>query len=81
MDEQEIRKRKYRRLRSNLKSIKGQLNDLQLEFDSLNSFISKSIFIENKVVDEELFSKARNTMNEVSNELSSVVLPMVNSKC
>lgn len=81
ISEEERRRRKYRKLRSHLKEIQTELSDLQMEFASLNAYLKKSLLIDNRAVDEELLTKIKNTTNDVQNELSNTVIPMVSGKC
>lgn len=81
ISERERRRRKYRKLRSHLRGIQTELSDLQMDFDSLIGFMKKSLLIDNQLVDEEILSRIENTTNDVQNELSNTVIPMVSNKC
>lgn len=79
MDE-ELMKVKYRQLKNQLTEIKEELELLKDDYNDLNGTIKETLLIDDKIVEEDLFISISNDTDKVLNELTNVVIPIINSK-
>ncbi|MBO5138553.1 MAG: hypothetical protein J6B89_02820 [Bacilli bacterium] len=79
MDDLVLRE-KYLDLQSRLYDIKDKLNNLMCDYDSLSSTVKGAVLIEGRVVFEDDFSFILSSSNEVLEEITNVLIPIVNSK-
>ena len=71
---------KYRILNNKLVIIKNKLEILEEEYNDLNRIIKETLLIDDKLIEEDRFSSIINDNQKILNELTNVVIPMVNSK-
>ncbi len=81
MNESYLRKIKYQNLRKNLSIIKNKMNLLSLSIHELESLLTQTLFVDQKIVEEERFQTIKKDIRSINHELNTVVLPMVNDKC
>lgn len=81
MNEAYLRKIKYQNLRKNLSNIKNKMNQLSLSIHELESLLTQTLFVDQKIVEEEEFQTIKKDIRSINHELNTVVLPMVNDKC
>ena len=71
---------KYKVLRINLSKLAEELVLLNEVHDDVNLSIKQLLLIDNRIVMEDLFSEVRVINNNIQNEISTVVIPMIDSK-
>lgn len=71
---------KYKILRVNLSKLAEELVLLNEIHDEVNLNIKKLLLIDNKIIMEDLFSEVRVINNNIQNEISTVVIPIIDSK-
>lgn len=71
---------KYKVLRINLSKLAEELILLNEVHDDVNLSIKQLLLIDNRIVMEDLFSEVRVINNNIQNEISTVVIPMIDSK-
>lgn len=71
---------KYKVLRINLSKLAEELILLNEVHDDVNLSIKQLLLIDNRIVMEDLFSEVRVINNKIQNEISTVVIPMIDSK-
>ena len=71
---------KYKILRINLSKLVEELILLNEVHDDVNLSIKQLLLIDNRIVMEDLFSEVRVINNNIQNEISTVVIPMIDSK-
>ena len=71
---------KYKVLRINLSKLAEELILLNEVHDDVNLSIKQLLLIDNRIVMEDLFSEVRVINNNIQNEMSTVVIPMIDSK-
>lgn len=81
MNEEMILKMKYRNLRRNVINIRNKVNNLQSLSNDLESIMKQTLYIDNHIVLEDTFKKVKKDIQNINNELSSRVIPMINNKC
>ncbi len=81
MEEELILKQKYQALRKKVNTIKNQINELQGVCDEVASSMQKCLLLDEKIVDAEILTNVKNDINKIYNELTSSIIPKINSKC
>ena len=76
--QEELLKIKYRNLRNNLYSIKVKLADINYSFDTLYNSIISNITIDKKIPNEDAFMDIKESIKNVSEEMSGSLLSYVN---
>ena len=71
---------KYKVLRINLSKLAEELILLNEVHDDVNLSIKQLLLIDNRIVMDDLFSEVRVINNNIQNEISTVVIPMIDSK-
>ena len=71
---------KYKVLRIDLSKLAEELILLNEVHDDVNLSIKQLLLIDNRIVMEDLFSEVRVINNNIQNEISTVVIPMIDSK-
>lgn len=75
-----ILKEKYLNLQSNLYDIRIKLTSLIEDYDLLKSSVKNALLIDDKIVEEELFSLISKELGNVFTELTDNVIPSINNK-
>ena len=76
----EILKVKYRDLYNKLKEIKEELELLKDEYNDLYGIVKQGLLINDKVIEEGTLISISNNQEEILNELTNVLIPIVTSK-
>ena len=76
----EILKVKYRDLYNKLKEIKEELELLKDEYNDLYGIVKQGLLINDKVIEEDTLISISNNQEEILNELTNVLIPIVTSK-
>lgn len=81
MDEELIRKKRYRALRRQLNSLKNAVSELQSTSDDVKSKIKQSLLVDGKILEENLYDNVKKDVDSIYDELANTVIPMVSNKC
>ena len=73
-------RQKYRILRINLGKLVDKLIILNDVHDDVNLIIKELLLIDDKITMEDMFSSIKFVNNEVMNEISTIVIPIVDNK-
>ena len=76
----EMLRQKYRILRINLGKLVDKLIILNDVHDDVNLIIKELLLIDDKITMEDMFSSIKFVNNEVMNEISTIVIPIVDNK-
>ena len=76
----EMLRQKYRILRINLGKLVDKLIILNDVHDDVNLIIKELLLIDDKITMEDMFSYIKFVNNEVMNEISTIVIPIVDNK-
>lgn len=63
-----------------LYNIDTKLEELKIELNELKSLMKETLLIDNKIVEEDLFESVIVDVENISNELNNVVIPLLNNR-
>ena len=63
-----------------LYNIDNKLEELKLELNELKSLMKETLLIDDKIVEEDLFESVIVDVENISNELNNVVIPLLNNR-
>ena len=73
MDEEELKRKKYRALNRRLKQIKQELSTARDIENQINNIAESTLKIDKKVVEDETFKNLKNNHQKVLNSISSTI--------
>ncbi len=77
---EEEKREKYKRIRSKIRIICAQIDDLSAEVSSLESALNTNFTIQNKGVEQEKIEKINSLSTKANESLRNVVLPSLYKK-
>ncbi|HIR49082.1 MAG TPA: hypothetical protein IAB35_03800 [Candidatus Faecimonas gallistercoris] len=75
----EIIKQKYQRLEYDIKKIKMQLKEINIDYEELLSLMRDNMSIDNKIIEEERLIEVKETQTNIYNEIEMILIPQINS--
>ena len=75
----EIIKQKYQRLEYDIKKIKMQLIEINIDYEELLSLMRDNMSIDNKIIEEERLIEVKETQTNIYNEIEMILIPQINS--
>ena len=73
-------KAKYQYLKKRLYEIKNNLDELGNSYNDLEIMIKKNIEIDNEMPERNQLNNLQKNQKNISNEISSIIIPMINNK-
>lgn len=71
---------KYQYLRTKLYEIKNDLNELDNSYNDLEVTLKKNIKINNDIPERNELNAIQQSQKNINNEISSIIIPMINGK-
>lgn len=71
---------KYQYLRTKLYEIKNDLNELDNSYNDLEVTLKKNIEINNDIPERNELNAIQQSQKNINNEISSIIIPMINGK-
>ena len=71
---------KYQYLRTKLYEIKNELNELDNSYNDLEVTLKKNIKINNDIPERNELNAIQQSQKNINNEISSIIIPMINGK-
>ena len=75
-----VTKIKYQYLRTKLYEIKNDLNELDNSYNDLEVTLKKNIKINNDIPERNELNAIQQSQKNINNEISSIIIPMINGK-
>lgn len=80
MDEETLRKQRYRNLLYSVNSIYNEMTKLNTELNTLNNYLKENFIIDNEYICQSELTDITNTTKTITNELAYTVIPNIRYK-
>ena len=73
LEEEQIKKQKYREVLGQLSTLNGNVSDLQSSIADLKTIISMGLLVDNKIIKEELYDSIKSSCEKVSSNTQTAI--------
>lgn len=80
MEEEELRKQRYRYLLYQISNIYNNIESLKSDINSLNGYLSENFVVDDKMLCQDDLFFVLDSIKSISNELRTVVIPSARYK-